>query len=46
MDGLLADNDYEKIAEGGREYAIREHNPETFLKKVMTEYGRAEDFIR
>lgn len=43
LDELLAGKDYEKIAEHGRAYALKEHDPEKFLKHVMTEYGRADD---
>jgi glycosyltransferase involved in cell wall biosynthesis len=40
---LFAQGDYEEVAKRGRAYAIREHAPEAFLKKVMTEYARASE---
>ncbi|MFA5946561.1 MAG: glycosyltransferase [Patescibacteria group bacterium] len=46
IDAMLSDPDYEKMAEQGIAYANKEHSPEAFLRKIMVEYGRAEDFIR
>jgi glycosyltransferase involved in cell wall biosynthesis len=46
IDAMLKDPEYEKMAAAGIAYANKEHAPHAFLRKVMVEYGRAEDFIR
>jgi len=46
IDELLSVADLEEIGARGAAYANKEHSPEAFLRKIMVEYGRAEDFIR